>query len=159
MNTYFLDQKLSKYYVSSVQKNGVLYVLNPQQGFKNRKLSSQLIYDITYSTVKDSATMKFSYFDKRSFNINSISLLIDGKEVSMPTEKISVGSHKKKWEYRYASLFLYKELCTFFDQTNSPQIYLQTDKGVVKLGISNKQWRIISTITRRIFTLIHHNHL
>ena len=65
-------QNISKHYVSSSQDGGILYFAFPQRGFNSIKEKNKLIYDITHHTADSFATLNFSYYDKSSIEIDSV---------------------------------------------------------------------------------------
>lgn len=147
-------QNISKHYTSSIQSNGMLYFILPQSGFKNNKVNSTFIYDITYLTTNDSVTLNFSYYDKSNRDIDSIMFMRDNSEITSNTEKIFVETKKKKWHYRYSTQILFTDLNNFYSKPDNPKIILYSGQEIVELYIKTKHWEKQSAIIRKILTLI-----
>lgn len=150
-------QNISKHYTSSLQSNGMLYFILPQSGFKNNKINSTFIYDITYLTTNDSLTLNFSYYDKSNRDIDSIMFMCDTSQITCSTEKIFVETKKQKWHYRYSTQILFTDLNNFYSQTANPKIILYSEQEIVELHIKAKHWEKQSSVARKILTLIKHN--
>ncbi len=147
-------QEISKYYISRHQENGTVYFILEQQGFKNEEAS--LAYDITYVTNSDTATVNFSLVTKEDFSIDSITLFNNGNKLSSGTSRIYIEYKKEKWNYRYSSRFLFKDLKLFFD-AGSPQLILKTSNTPATFSIKKSKWEDQYSIVKKIFALIEHN--
>lgn len=150
-------KNISKYYISSMQENGILYFILPQKGFEDKKSGSSLIYDITYLTTKDSVTFNFSYLDKSEKAIDSIALIYEDKQIRSLVQKIFIETKKEKWNYRYSSNFSYTDIVHFFNQKGNGKIRLYTQQEEVNLCIGKKKWGKISEVTNKILKLISYN--
>jgi len=155
INVY--SQNISKRYITTLQGNGVLCFVFPQSGFKNNKMKSEFVYDITYLTTNDTATINFSYWDKSNLTFDSITIYNANKKYSSVVKKIFVESKKQRWHYRYSSMFLFTDLISFFDQSDTPNIILYTKQGAIELNIKARTWKKQSFMTDKILTLIKLN--
>jgi len=150
-------QSISKYYTSSIQDNAMLYYILPQSGFNNSVSNNSFIYDITYLTTNEYATLNFSYYDKLDRTIDSLVLVNSHQRFSLSVKKIFIETKKTKWHYRYSSQILFSDLNIFFKVADKPKIILYTKEGVVELFIKEKTWKNQSEITSKILTLIKYN--
>ena len=149
-----LAQNISKYYTSSIQDKGTIYYIYPQSGFKNKKRKSEFTYDLTYMSNSDSVRINYSYFDKSSALIDSISFFAPDKSViTSKAHKIFIEEKKQRWQYRYACAFLFPDLKKIFDQKEPPTIILYTRQGASPLYINKKSWKNQSAIIAKIFEL------
>jgi len=155
INSY--AQNISKQYTSTLQSNGMLYYIFPQNGFKNKDINNKFIYDLTYLTENDTIVVNFSYFDKQNLEIDSIAFTNGNKKFISTTKKIFVETTRLKWHYRYTSNFLFNDLKTFFSQENPPSIIIYTKQGLIDLIIKTKRWKKQSSIINKIITLIAYN--
>ena len=157
ISTNSFSQNISKHYTSLLQSNGMLYYIFPQNGFKNKDINSEFIYDITYLTEKDTVTINFSYFDKLNKDIDSIAFTANNRKFISFTKKIFIETKRSKWHYRYSANFLFNDFKVFFSQTNSPSIIIYSKQGLIELKIKPKTWLKQSAIIKKIFTLISYN--
>lgn len=150
-------QNISKHYTASLQNNGTLYFIYAQNGFEHQQIKSRLSYDITYLTTNDTAVLTYSYFDKSTLDIDSISFTGGGEVYTSSAKKIFIETKKEKWHYRYSSRLLFTDLNNFFDQAKNPKIILYTKQGLIELTIKTKAWKKQSYVTKKILTLIKYN--
>ncbi|MDD4575321.1 MAG: hypothetical protein PHI36_02725 [Bacteroidales bacterium] len=150
-------QSISKYYTSSIQGSAMLFYILPQSGFNNSETKSNFIYDITYLTTSEYATINFSYYDKMNRTIDSLVLVNLDYRYSCGTKKIFIETKKSKWHYRYSSQVLFTDLNAFYSALEKPKVILYTKEGAVELFIKEKKWKKKSKIIRKIFNLITYN--
>lgn len=150
-------QKISKYYTSSMQENGVLYFIEPKQKFKNKTERCKLYYDLTYLTTKDSISLNFTYYDNALRVIDSISFIQNNKQISSNAEKIFIETDKKLWQHRYAAKFSFNDLNSIFQQETATTILIYYENETTQLEIKNSSWKRQSEIMSKILTLIKAN--
>tara|TARA_B100000614_G_C14336689_1_gene407125 strand:+ start:116 stop:679 length:564 start_codon:yes stop_codon:yes gene_type:complete len=150
-------QKISKYFTSSMQSNGVLYFIEPKQKFKNNKGDCNLFYDLTYLTTNDTVTLNFTYSDKEIREIDSIGLILDNRTVSSRTKKIFIESKMSKWKHRYSSQFLFDDLDLFFKQQSSKPIFIKFTENSFLLKTRKRKWDKQSKILSKILFMIKVN--
>lgn len=150
-------QKLSKYYTSSMQENGVLYFVEPKQEFKNNKENSKFTYDLTYLTTKDTVSLNFTYLDNTFRVIDSISIIQGNKRISSDAGKIFIETHKKFWKHRYSSNFLFNDINLLFQQEKSPTVVIYYENNSTQLGIKKSKWIKQSAVISKILMLIKAN--
>jgi hypothetical protein len=150
-------QKISRYYVSSIQSNGTIYFVVPQKGFKNNDMNCNLVYDLTYLSSGDTVLFNFSYFDKSQRQIDSISFCFDNSKCTSKTGKIFVETKGNMWHYRYTSKISFKDLNTFYNQQSQPKLLLYTQQGEIKLNMTKSRWKTQATRIQKILTLIAYN--
>lgn len=147
-------QNLTKYYVSSLQQQGILYFIFPQKNFKTPS-KEDFIYDITYLNSSDSATINFSYYDKESVILDSIVLKSSNIEYRSKVKRIFIDKEKGNWHYRYTFKVPFTKLLTFY-KTPDPSLNIVTDKGTRSLPVS-EQWKKNVKPTVQIFHIIQKN--
>ena len=147
-------QNISSYYKSSKQLNSTLYFVMPKMVFENSLNGNTLTYDITYSTVNDSATVNFSYLNNSARQIDSIAFFQNSREFHSKTKKLFIEPRKSKWNHRYSSRFLFTDLTLLFNQENSPKLFIYTGSGVDELFIKQRSWTKNSSIVSKILTMI-----
>lgn len=148
-------QKISKFYKSFLQSNGVLYFVEPKQEFNNKKC--KLIYDLTYLTTNDTISMNFTYYGDALIGIDSISFVRNNQRLSSNVKKIFVEPHKSFWEHRYSAKFSFTDFELFFNQKSKINALLFYDNKSLRLGIKEKKWIRQSAILSKILTLIKVN--
>lgn len=151
------SQNLSRHYASSVQENGILYYILPQEGFQNKTQKSKFVYDITYLTTQDSATVNFSYFDKSNLKIENLLVQYSNLEIFTIPERLYIETKGKNWHYRYSFKMLYSDLVQLFNESRSPEFILNTDQGPILLKIKSGTWQKQSAIIKKILSLIEQN--
>lgn len=150
-------QKISKYYTSSMQENGVLYFIEPEQEFKNKLERSKFSYDMTYLTTKDSIFLNFTYSDNTIIVIDSISFVQGNKRISSNTEKLFIEADKEIWKHRYSAKFLFNDINSIFQQGKKPIVLIYYESEIMQLEIRNSKWRKQSEIMSKILTMIKAN--
>ncbi|MDY0076339.1 MAG: hypothetical protein RBR87_03600 [Bacteroidales bacterium] len=150
-------QKLSKYYTSAMQENGVLYFIEPKQEFKNSKENARLTYDLTYLTTKDTVLLNFTYLDNTIRLIDSISIIHGDKHISSIAKKIFIETDKKFWKHRYSLGFLFTDIDLLFQQEKSPKFVIYYENKHTQLGIKSSKWTKQSAIISKILMLIKAN--
>lgn len=150
-------QKLSKYYTSSMQENGVLYFIEPKQEFRNSKENSKFTYDLTYLTSNDTIFLNFSHLDNTIRVIDSISIIQGNKRISSDAKKIFIETHKKYWKHRYSSKFLFNDINLLFQQEKSPTVVVYYENNATQLEIRKSKWKKQSAIISKILMLIKAN--
>lgn len=157
LSSIIYGQNISKHYTSSTQDGGKLYFILPQSGFKNNKLKSELIYDLTYLSSSDSIVLNFSYFDKSEINIDSIALFYDNHETTSQVKTLFVEANKRKWHYRYSTKLNFDDIDSFFNQNSEPKIVLWTQNKPLELYVKPRIWKKQSSIIKKILTMIKYN--
>ncbi|WP_143159121.1 hypothetical protein [Mesonia phycicola] len=150
-------QKISKYFTSSMQDNGVLYFIEPKQEFENDKEDSSLFYDLTYLTSNDTVTFNFTYVDKKVREIDSITFVLEDNEITIPVNKIFIESSKNVWKHRYSAKFLFEDLTLIFQQKGRASLLVHYEGEEVKLKIKQKKWDKQSKILSKILYMIKAN--
>lgn len=151
-------QKLKKYYTSSIESKGAIYYIFPLKGFKNTASNSSFVYDITYLTGHDSATVNFSYFDKNALVLDSICFTNDVKACVMQSvKKIFIESKKSKLHYRFTTKMAFADLKNFYLADHAAKISLHSNKGQIDLREKNRTWKKQAGAIRRILELISLN--
>jgi hypothetical protein len=150
-------QNVSKYYKTSVQGDRILFFILPQSGFRDKDSGGDFIFDITYLTNNDSATLNFSYYSLKEFSPDSLVFHYGNQRFSGSAKRLFIETVKSKWHYRYSVRILFKDIASFFSQDTPPAIFLSSKQGAVELNIRKKAWKEQSSILRKIFTLIQYN--
>jgi|SRR5690625_3785580 len=151
------SQDISKHYTSSTQEDGTLYYVLPQKGFKNNKIKSELIYDLTYLTSNETILLNFSYFDKSERKVDSIALFYNNQKATNQVKTLFVKADKKQWHYRYSSELKFVDMDDFLNQTSKPKIILYTQDEPIELLIKQRAWKKQSSILKKISTMIKYN--
>lgn len=149
-------QKISKYYTAMMQENGILYFIEPQHTFLNKKKHDKLSFDLTYLTTKDSVSLNFTYSGDTLRTIDSIGFFQDERFSSI-VSKIFIEANNKSWVHRYSSKFAFNDIYRIYQQKNSPAILIYTDNKTIQLELKNSKWEKKSSIVSKILTLIKAN--
>jgi hypothetical protein len=152
INAY--SQNISKKYHSIVQQNGILYFVYPQEGFKRTK--STFVYDLTYLTPGDSATLNFTIVDKNIIQADSLFLHIDSITLKAAPAKMFVEPKHSKWKCRFTSKFLFSDLDSFYRE-GQPEIIVGTGTGKLTYSISKGAWKKQYSVMHKIIQLIKVN--
>lgn len=153
-------QKISKYYISSLQQRGTLYFIHSHLAFKAKRNRATFTYDITYLSSSDSALVNFSYYEPINQNISaidSVQFIYSDHIITSNAKKIFIEPKKKYWQYRYSLNFLFKDLNKLYFQDNPPRVILYRQKKSVELNVSKQIWQRQASIIQRIFALIESN--
>lgn len=150
-------QNISKYYRVSMQENGRLFFVEPEQKFKNKNTHCKLSYDLTYLTSKDTVLLNFTYTDNTIRLIDSIRFVYGENRISSITKKLFIENDKKLWKHRYSAKFSFDEIYLIYHQEKSPKILLYFGNKSTQLGIKNRKWKKKSKILSKIMTLIKVN--
>jgi len=150
-------QKISKFYTSSMQDDGILYFIEPKQEFKNKKEHCKFIYDLTYLTVNDSISLNFTYSDNLIREIDSIVFIQEKIRLSSKAEKIFIETNKNVWKHRYSGRFSFNDFNEIFKQDKQALVLVYFQNKTIQLEINNKKWKKTSTIISKIFSLIKAN--
>jgi hypothetical protein len=150
-------QRISKYYNSSIQENGLLYFIEPPQEFVSSDGESSLLFDITYLTTDDSATLNFTFIDAAIQKIDSIHFHQPSSHLGSPARKIFVESYKGIWKHRYSASFSFEELNAFFTQIEEIGASLTFEKGKIELQPAKRKWEKHALILSRVLAMIEAN--
>jgi hypothetical protein len=148
-------QKLNKYYTSSIIEGGTLYFVFPFGDFQEATTKTPLIFDISYISSRDSATLNFSYFHSSALPASSLILKSADIVVTCPARKLFIDlENHQKWHHRYSTTVRMSDLSRFFQSAIPPEIIVTTDDGPLLYRIGkgrwNKQGRIVSSIVQMI---------
>lgn len=144
-------QNLQDHYVAKKQTDGTLYFIFPFTLFEQAGQHEGLTMDITYKSGNDSATINFTYYQKKTACADSVLFSNSLDSVSARTEKIYIEVRKMPvWEHRYSLKLPFQKLNTLFS-TNTPTtvtLYSQGEELIYtpKKAIWTKHTKIISTI-------------
>ena len=151
-------QKLKKYYTSSIESKGAIYYIFPLKGFKNPSSGGYFVYDITYLTGHDSATVNFSYFDKNALVLDGICFTNNDRACTLqPLKKIFIESKKSKWHYRFTTKMAFADLKNFYVANHTAKISLHSNKGQLDLKEKKRTWKKQAGAITRILELISLN--
>ncbi len=150
-------QKISKYYTSSLQDNGILYFIEPKQEFSNSKEDCKIIYDLTYLTANDSISLNFTYSDKIFREIDSIALVQGKINLSSKVNKIFIETDKNIWKHRYSAKYRFNDFYKIFKSKELMYILIYSSNKTIKLDIKKKRWKKKSSIILKILNLIKAN--
>jgi hypothetical protein len=150
-------QKITKYYSSSIQGNGVLYFIEPDLEYKGQKDKATLFFDITYLSSKDTCTLNFSFTSKKLIEIDSLIFTQNNTRYAAKAEKIFIETDKELWKHRYTSQYTFGELDQLFQLSEKPQIFVYSDSNAIPLKVKTRKWKMQSEILSKIFTLIKVN--
>jgi hypothetical protein len=149
-------QDLSKYYVSYSQPAGMLYYILPQANFRNPETKSYFIMDITYLDYKDFVTVNFTYTDKESIDLETISVSYNDWLYQTTLKQIYVDIVKSRWEYRYTFDMPLNQFFIFF-MAKDPIITITADSHRIILLHTVKRWKKNAEINNRIIQIIQKN--
>lgn len=151
-------QKISKYFTSSIQENGILYFIKPIKGFKSSSDHKTFTYDITYLTSKDSVTLNFLLKDKDLISPKILIFKLFNDSIQSSLKKIFVEAHKSKWLYRYSATFSVKDMQKFYASKVPPTLKIITQKQEkIILDHDHVKWKKQSSILSKIFQMIRMN--
>ena len=149
-------QNLSKYYVSSTQPDGILYFIKPQTNFNNPEIKTDFTFDVTYLNTNDSATVNFTYFDKKNIYPESITIAYGDWKYQTTLKRIYVDVDKDRWRYRYTLQIPFDQLVIFY-RANAPVITITTNTPRTITIKPVKQWEKNADINHKIMQIIQIN--
>lgn len=149
-------QDISKQYTFSYQQDGILYFINPQGDWENKKENAELVYDITYHTMRDSLVFNFSCLSKQNLSPKIITIIIGNDSIISTVDKIFIETRKSKFHYRYSAKFSFEEFYNMIQtDSDSPHILLSLDQeNPLILSINGSKWLKQSYVLQKIFNLI-----
>lgn len=149
-------QKISNYYTSYHQEEGILYYIYENKDFRNHD-KSPLAYDLTYHSAKDSITFNFTFLTDQPQEINGIKLFQENNAQIFPVKRIFVEKDKKQWKQRYSAKMAFNDLKDFF-QASSVSIQLMTLQNTeLSYESKSKRWKKQSAIVADILQIIELN--
>ena len=152
LSTQFtVAQNLSKYYTLTNQGEHKLYFIYPQSGFKSD--SDKLIFDLTYLDSRDYVTLNFTYTNKETLEVDSVSFIYDGTIIHLPAQRIFT-EFRSKWVHRVGVDIPFEKLQSFFKSSDTPEICLHCKGGKIGLQIKKVHWKKISQTNSRILEII-----
>lgn len=155
LQTEYLAQKLSKYYVSFKTNNGTLYFIRPQKIYHSA--TGQFVYDMTASTRSDSLTLNFSYYDPSILDTDSLVLNLGSRVCAAPLTKLFVESGRRKWHYRMSARLSLKDSEAFFAQSDPATLQISCKGKTILLKPKASKWKKFASLNIRIFHLIRLN--
>ncbi|MBE9469064.1 MAG: hypothetical protein IMY72_12195 [Bacteroidetes bacterium] len=153
-------QKISKYYVTHVNKNSTLYSINTKQKWVNKELKSTFEYDIKYDTSKDSIVINFFFISPKKIKILNLRIQNSIKNIENSTKNLFIDNRKRNlYHYQCTTTFLYKDFKKMFsNEKEITSFYVISNKGEnIELIISRKKWQKQQSRLSRIFELISFN--
>jgi len=149
-------QKLSNYYVTSSQPEGVLYFIKPQTNFFTPSAKKEFIMDVTYPDYKDTAIINFTFFDKEDIHLQTITVAYNNWQYQSVVQRIYIDREKKQWRYRYSFQIPFEQL-VFFYRAKTPILTLTTNSSSTITIKPMKQWEKNSEVNNRIIQVIQKN--
>jgi hypothetical protein len=150
-------QKISKYYTSTKQDNGILYFVEPKHEFKNKRKNAEFSYDLTYLSSHDSMVFNFSLIYDKIRSIDSITFFQNNIRLKSKTTNIYTEAYKNAWEHRYSARFLLNDLAGLYKPKEMTSISLYCKNEVINLEMKKRKWKKQSGILSKIFEMIKAN--
>lgn len=151
-----VGQKISKYYTTKSQSNGILYFIEPDHKFENEAYNASLTWDLTHLSTGDSIRMNFFFRGEEIMNLDCM-ILVPSETIECPDmEKLFVEDQKRKWIHRYSAVFAVDELKRFY-RLDEPQVMLYAGHLEIPFTIKENKWDKASEIMNRIFAMIDAN--
>ena len=123
-------QKLSNYYTAAIMDSGMLYFVFPLDDFQEDVTRSRLIFDISYLSSRDSATLNFSYFLSSADPAVGIVLRTEDGETACKATKLFIDlEDHQKWHHRFSTTILLSDLAHFFRSVVPPDILIETNES------------------------------
>ncbi len=151
-------QKLSNYYTAAIMDSGMLYFFFPLDDFQEDVSRSPLIFDISYLSSRDSATVNFSYF--LSSADPAVSLVLrtgEGETVCKATKLFIDLENHQKWHHRFSTTVLLSDLAYFFRSVLPPEILIKTKDSHYTYTIKKCRWKKHGSIVSVIIEMIQTN--
>jgi hypothetical protein len=151
-------QKLTRYYTAALIDSGTLYFIFPLDDFQERVTKSRLIFDISYLSSRDSATVNFSYFLPSARPADSVTFHSPDKVIMCRATKlfIDVENHQK-WHHRFTTTIHLNDLARFFQSAIPPEIIITTNEGRHVYRIKKYHWKKQGNIISTVFQMIEAN--
>ncbi|NDV80520.1 hypothetical protein [Bacteroides sp. 51] len=145
-------QNISKYYTLTNQGDHKLYFIYPQSGFRSN--TDKLVFDLTHLDSRDYVTFNFTYTNKESLEVDSVSFIYDGTVAQLPAQRIYT-EFKSKWVHRIGVDIPFEQMQAFFRSDNTPEICLSSNGGKkISLYIKKGDWKRVARIDGRILEII-----
>ncbi len=156
-------QKINKDYTFLPQENGNLYFIMPQKGFRtqDRQAKKGLVYDITYLSLQDSATVNYTYNYQTVCLTDSLYVLDNAGRLlyAVKNEMLYTQPKKNYWVHRGTVNVPYPLLQTFYQSASPIQLVLVSPNGQrIVYMIKPSKWVKHSKMMQRIFNVIDLNH-
>lgn len=151
-------QKLTRYYTAALLDSGTLYFIFPLDDFQEKVTKSRLIFDISYLSSRDSATVNFSYFLPSARPADSLTFQSPDKVTNCPSTKLFMDiENQQKWHHRFTCTIHLKDLALFFQSVVPPEIIIATNEGRHVYRIKKSQWKKQGNIISTVFQMIEAN--
>ena len=153
-----VGQKLTKSYTSAILDSGILYFIFPLDDFQEREEKSRLIFDISYLTSRDSATVNFSYFLSSAHPADSLTLRSGDHVSTCPARKLFMDiENHQKWHHRFTATIHLTDLAHFFQSPFPPEIIIATQDDHLIYRIRKNHWKKQGSIISSIIQIIQAN--
>jgi len=151
-------QKLSNYYTTALLDSGMLYFVFPLDDFQEEDAKSRLIFDISYLSSRDSATVNFSYFYSSVNPAGSLTFQSGDKVTVCPVIKLFIDlENQQKWHHRYTTTIHMSDLASFFRTVLPPEIIITTNDDPLTYRIRKNHWQKQGKIISAILQMIEAN--
>jgi len=150
-------QSIKGRYVSRAQEDGTVYHTFPETLFEHPE-AGDLTFDITYKSHCDGrATINFTYEMARMTPVDSVRFVSGDAVLAGPAEKIYVEPEKKRWKHRYGFRTDAAPLHRFFDERQTPEVWLYAGGEAYRFRVKRSAWRSYAPVGFRIFEMIRAN--
>ena len=151
-------QKISKYYTAALIDSGTLYFIFPLDDFLDDVSKNRLIFDISYLSSRDSATVNFSYFLSSAHPAKALTFKAGDRVTECTPMKLfmDVENHQK-WHHRFTTTIHLSDLEQFFQSVMPPEIIIATDDSLYTYRIKKHHWKKQGSIVMSILQMIGAN--
>lgn len=151
-------QDIKKKYSSMTGTDGSVYFIHPFKGFKSSTIKSDMEYDITYPTFRDSVTYNFTFYNQQASPVDSVALITTDKSLTLPASMIFIDVHKKdSWKHRVTVQIPYSFITELYRQATPYTLKIYSKENEYLFEVKDKDWKNQSAIVSKIFQLIDLN--
>lgn len=144
-------------YIMRTTDEGSLLFFFPQKGYKNKSLSGNIEYDITYSTVSDSVTINFTYKSDKALPLDSAMLQNKTFTEKPAASMIYIEPDGNKWVQRASIKMPVERFRAFYKNENPVNMLLFSKGNEYKCEMASKAWKKNTAVMNKVFEILDMN--
>lgn len=150
-----IAQNPDKYYTRRVQEGGDIFLVFPNEDFKNKTDRSDFAFDITMREGSDSATINFTYYSKNPLPASKLLIQSGDHLIEAAAEKLYVDPLRKNWEHRFSATMEAGAMIRVFSVQTPPQFIVQSKTGNLVFESRKRKWEKYAEVLDKIFYLVY----
>lgn len=161
ITSFAFAQNVKNKYKMRITDDGTILFIYPQEGYKSKKMSSNLVYDATYSSITDSVIVNFTYINKAQipFPLDSVVVISGESRYIFPSTMLYMEPKKgDKWENRASIKLQAEDFKAIYAEETPAELLFYIRQEDYSFKISEKAWRNNAGIINKIFEIAKYNY-